>query len=201
MFRHGRNRLEPDVKTHGIWQLESELTHEGISEVVRASETYLHDLEPAYMAHSGIRRAWETALISMPALRDRWVVEKRLGPKLRDELDAAARSIAPDKQITTIEDMAAHVKGFRMIEGNWIHGGFIHALLSIKHGQTALLVSHQPLIGLLCKLYDKGCKALEVGSELPKAGILRFRFRGMHEFSGIETFLPPPPSDQGSQQI
>jgi broad specificity phosphatase PhoE len=118
-----------------------------------------------------------------------WDVLECLAPVLEKELDEAFRALEPEHQPQDLDQVEALIPGFCEKEGAHIYKAATEVLNKIHLGQSALFVSHQPLLGLLRGLLDPLFPPRE--QTLPKAGIYRFRFDGNNQLLGVDTLLPP----------
>ncbi len=186
-MRHGNNQLEEDIRVHGMWQSRSPLYPQGREEIEIVRATHLTDTEFAYLAHSPFVRARETAEIAVP--NGSWEVLTGLAPLLEKELDDVYQALEPERHPQDLDQVEAFIPDFCEREGAHIQKTATEILNKIQLGQSALFVSHQPLLGILRGLLDTSFPPRK--QTLPKAGIYRFRFDGNNQLLGVDTLLPP----------
>lgn len=185
-MRHGNNKLEEDVRIHGMWQSQSPLYPQGREEIEKVRAIHLKDTEFVYLAHSPFVRARETAEIAVP--NGSWEVLAGLAPLLEKELDDVYQALEPKRHPQDLDQVEVFIPNFCEREGAHIQKAAIEILNKIRLGQSALFVSHQPLLGILRGLLDSSFPPRE--QTLPKAGIYRFRFDGNNQLLGVDTLLP-----------
>lgn len=184
LLRHGINVLDPDKKKYGEWQPQSPLSAEGRKAIMRVRENHMKGRRFAFLGHSPYLRAEETAKIAVP--KGDWVMMRGLAPRLPEVWDSLM-STAP---IATPEALEVRWPGLLQVEGEWMLQTIRRVLLDLRSGEEALLVSHQPLIGMARDLLK--LKRTNFDQSLPKGGIYRLGFsENSGAFLGSDCLLPP----------
>jgi phosphohistidine phosphatase SixA len=193
LVRHGKNVLDQRFTQFGVWQPTSPLSQEGCEAIERVKNEHLEGETFQIYGHSGYVRAKQTAEILAPCAP--WEIVSELAPHLASELDTWIKKyilgLTSDKY-PNLDDLAVSNTIFRPDfthqEGRWILRGILHMLGRLQEGEKALLVSHQPLIGLVRGMLDLNFDPLE--QSLEKGGIYRFLFSA-HELATVVHYAPP----------
>lgn len=188
LMRHGRNYLDGNNRRFGIWQPNSKLTFDGIAEVEEVHKVHLRGREFSYLAHSPFDRAYETAILAVPG--GKWVSSDALAPCMQEEVDAWAKRKPSCFTLRSVVEIEDDIPGFLETERQWFNIACEEVLGTLRSGQSALLVGHQPHIGLFRGQFEKDNRRLD--QSLPKAGIYRMFFDENDEFVQTIELSPPP---------
>jgi len=184
-LRHGDNVLHPDWRQFGVWQSDSPLSEAGRATIARVRTTYFQGERFAALFTSPFRRTVETANIAVPD--GKWDVLSTLAPRLPQVLDTLMASVEGEP-LTSCEAIEERWPGLLQVEAEWMLQSIHKALDTLQDGEQALLVGHQPLLGLVRGTLDRRFPLFE--QTLPKGGIYRFKFT---DLTHVEVeYLPPP---------
>ena len=191
LLRHGYNVLHPDWRQFGMWQAQSPLSEKGRGDIARVRTTYLQGERFKALFHSPFRRAMETAQIAVPD--GKWVALPTLAPRLPQVLDTLVASVEGGLPETSfLEEMEARWPGLLQVETEWVLQGIQTALNALQDDEQALLVGHQPVLGLVRGTFDRRFPLYE--QTLPKGGMYRCRFTDPTH-AQVE-YLPPPSENE-----
>lgn len=184
-LRHGENVLHPDWRQFGVWQSDSPLSEAGRATIARVSTTYLQGERFAALYTSPFRRTRETANIAVPD--GKWDVLSTLAPRLPQVLDTLMASVVGEP-LTSCEAIEERWPGFLQVEAEWMLQSIHKTLDTLQDDEQALLVGHQPLLGLVRGTLDRRFPLFE--QTLPRGGIYRFKVANLTHVE-VE-YLPPP---------
>ena len=188
LMRHGRNYLDGDNQRFGIWQPHSKLTFDGIAEVAEVHKTHLKGRKFSYLAHSPYDRTRETAMVALPG--GKWVSSDAIAPCMQERVDEWAKKKPQPFVLQSVLEIEEALPGFLEAEKQWIGMACDEVLETLRSGQSALLVGHQPHITLFRSLHEEGFHPFN--QPLPKAGIYRMIFDGDDNFIQTVELNPPP---------
>lgn len=187
LLRHGDNVLG-DAAELGTFQFDSPLSKEGREGIDCVREAHLVGQNFKIKLHSPLRRARETAYLAVQD--DNWSVLPNMGPRLLeiwDTLLAPWKGVLPPNLLEVIDE---RWPGFLEMELQWAMRGLEVVLETLKDGEQALLVGHQPMLGLVRATLDRRHSFLD--QSLPKGGIYRCTFHNSTTKAQVESLLPPP---------
>ena len=186
LLRHGINVLDPDKKKYGEWQPQSPLSAEGRKAIERVREVHMKGRQFALLRHSPYVRCEETAKIAVPD--GKWEVMEGLAPRLPQVWDTVVLSQTPP--ISTSAELENKYPGLLQVEGEWMVKAIYEVLDRLPSGQEALLVGHQPLIGMARDLFKHKREGFD--QSLPKGGIYRLGFsEHSNSYLNGDCLLPP----------
>lgn len=148
LMRHGAQE-ETTNPVGGLWDTRAPLSEKGASAVTQMAEICLRDAEMTYYGSSPLLRAWQTAHMVRRALRGSAECEvdkvDNLGPGDLNHWNwlGDLTQIIPDP---TPRELLAHNPWFIQSCGTRVEACIRVALGKIRNGESALLVSHNPLI-------------------------------------------------------
>ena len=129
----------------------------------------------------------ETAHIAVPD--GKWNTLPTLAPRLPKVLDALLATWEGELPETSfLEEVEARWSGLLQVETEWMLQSIQTALNALQDDEQALLVGHQPMLGLVRGILD--CRFPLYEQTLPKGGMYRCRFTDPTH-AQVE-YLPPP---------
>jgi broad specificity phosphatase PhoE len=134
-------------------------------------DTYLVGRNFSFLGTSPFLRALETAKITVPD--GAWNEFPLLAPRLHQAWDTLFSTRDPTP--TTLQQIEELWPRLVDVEAEWIYEGATRALNFLEEGEHALLVSHQPLIGLLRGQFDPRFGLYD--QTLEKGGIYKITVR------------------------
>lgn len=185
-MRHGDQLLDPDTCRAGVWQLCAQLSVSGRETLGRVRDTHLANRMFARHFTSPVLRARESALIV--AARAKWTVLCNLGPHTPFRLDTLWMD--RENPPMTARDVHAIWPDYWESEMRETMKAIPFALSSLADGEQALLITHQPMIGMLAAALDHRFNRWD--ESLPKGGIYKCEFSGGDTTTAEVTRIDPP---------
>jgi len=149
--RHGECLVDPNPQV-GMWQPSAPLTENGRALLIEVRRRYIVGKHFELLYHSPFVRAKQTAGIVVPD--GNWQEMAELAPCLKDDLERRLADTTKERWPTNHEELDKFYPGLLESEESWIFSGVQKVLNSLKEGQRALLVGHQPHLDLLRRHLD-----------------------------------------------